>query len=46
MEDLVKKFQGLSQEWNKKNHNLAACQEKLEKLTVCYLIVTLFTLIA
>nr|VZI29942.1 unnamed protein product [Spirometra erinaceieuropaei] len=34
MEDLVRKFQGLSQEWNKKNHNLALCQEKLENLTL------------
>ncbi|VDL92656.1 unnamed protein product [Schistocephalus solidus] len=34
MEDLVRKFQGLSQEWNKKNHNLAICQEKLENLTL------------
>ncbi|VDM34152.1 unnamed protein product [Hydatigera taeniaeformis] len=42
MEDLVRKFQCLSQEWNKKNHDLAVCQEKLENLTLdltqfCYM---------
>ncbi|VDD80868.1 unnamed protein product [Mesocestoides corti] len=34
MDDLVRKFQGLSQEWNRKNHDLDACQQKLEKLTL------------
>ncbi|CDS40377.1 26S proteasome non ATPase regulatory subunit 8 [Echinococcus multilocularis] len=42
MEELVRKFQCLSQEWNKKNHDLSVCQEKLEKLTLdltrfCYM---------
>lgn len=40
----MRKFQCLSQEWNKKNHDLTACQEKLEKLTVIFFNLNIFKL--
>ncbi|CAH8607158.1 unnamed protein product [Dicrocoelium dendriticum] len=33
LEDLVRRFQALVQEWNRKNHNLEFCAEKIRDIT-------------
>ncbi|KAF5400090.1 Epididymis secretory sperm binding protein Li 91n [Paragonimus heterotremus] len=33
LEDLVRRFQALVQEWNKKNHNVELCSEKVKEIT-------------